>query len=56
MLNCLRKIYTIFKKTIVYEGLWYGDKQKSVALLVADLEIWWRHSLKINNAAIFKLV
>ena len=40
---------TIFKKTIAYEGLQYGSKQKSVALLVTDSEIWWRHSLKINK-------
>ena len=27
------------RKTIVYEGLQYGCKQKSVALLAKDLEI-----------------
>ena len=30
---------TIFKNTIVYEGLQYDGRQKSVALLVQDLEI-----------------
>ena len=35
----MRKIDAIFKKTIVYGGLQYGGKQKSVALLVACLEI-----------------
>ena len=33
------EIDTIFKITIVYEGLQHGCKQKSVALLVKDLEI-----------------
>ena len=47
-MNYLRKIETIFEKTIAYEGLWYGGKQKFVSLLVADLEIWWRHSFKMN--------
>ena len=28
-----------FKKTIVYEGLQYGGKQKSVILLVKNLEV-----------------
>ena len=45
----MRKIDTIFKKFIVYEGLQHGGKQKSGALLVADLEIWWRQSLKISK-------
>ena len=34
------KVDTIYKKTIaLYEGIQYGGKQKSVALLVKDLEI-----------------
>ena len=39
---------------IVCEGLQHGCKQKSVALLVKDLEIWWRHSLKINKCHHFE--
>ena len=31
-----------------------GGKQKSVALLVVDLVIWWRHSLKINKCRNFE--
>ena len=38
ILTYLRKIDTIFEKTIVYEGLQHGCKQKSVSLLVKDLE------------------
>ena len=38
-LNYLRKIDTIFKKILVYEGLQYAGKQISVAVLVKDLEI-----------------
>ena len=48
------KIDTIFQKTIVYEGLQYGGKQKSVAILEVDLEIWWCHSLKINKCRHFE--
>ena len=38
-LNYLGKIGTIFKKTILYEGLKYGGKKKSEAHLVKDLGI-----------------
>ena len=34
ILNYLKKIDTIFNRTIVYEGLQYGGIQISVALLV----------------------
>ena len=48
----MRKIDTIFKKTIVYEGLQYCGKQKSVALL----ERIWKFddvvASKSTNAAI----
>ena len=54
MLHHLRKIDTTSKKTIVYESPWYGGKQISVALLVVDLEFWWRHSLKINKCRHFE--
>ena len=50
----MKKIDTIFKKTIVYESLQYGGKQKSVALLVVDLGIRWRHSLKIYKCRYFE--
>ena len=36
-LNYLRKIDKICKKTIVNEGLQYGNKQQSAALPVKDL-------------------
>ena len=39
ILNYLKKIDTIFKKAIVYEGIQYGGKQNSVGLLVKNLEI-----------------
>ena len=50
----MRKIDTTFKKTIVYEGLQYNGKQNSVALLVADLEIWWSPCLKIKKCHHFE--
>ena len=38
ILNYMREIDTILKKNLVYEGQ-YGGKEKSIALLVKDLEI-----------------
>ena len=38
-LNLLTKDQINFKKTIVYECLYYGIKQTSFTLLVCDLEI-----------------
>ena len=38
-LNQVRMLDTIFKKTLVYEDRNYGGKEKSVALLVEDLQI-----------------
>ena len=32
----------IFKKPIVHEGVQYDSKQKSMAVLVSDLETCWR--------------
>ena len=52
ILNCL--IDTIFKKTKVKEGLQFGGKRKSEALLVKDLEIRWRPSLKSMNSPMLK--
>ena len=49
----MRKIDAIFKKTVVYEGLLYRGKQKSVGLQVVDLEIW-RHSFKIHKCRHFE--
>ena len=34
------------KKTIVYECLQHGIKQKSTTFVFLDFEIWWRHTLK----------
>ena len=39
---------------MIYEGLQHGCKQKSVALHVKDLEIWWRYNLKINKCRNFE--
>ena len=53
-LKLLREIDKIFKTTIVYEGLQYGGKLRSVALLVKDLEILLRHGQRINKCRHFE--
>ena len=40
MVNLQLLVENRYKKTIFFEGLQYGSKQKSVALVVKDLEIW----------------
>ena len=39
IVNPQRKNDVILKKTIVYEDLQYGDKQRSIALLIKDLKV-----------------
>ena len=41
---------------IVYEGLRYGGKQKSVAVLIKDLEILTSQPQQLMNTIIFKLL
>ena len=47
---------TIFKKIIIYESQQYGGKQKSVALLVKDLDFDDFTAPTLINAAILKLI
>ena len=56
-LNHWRKIDTIFKKAVVYVGLLYDGKQKSVALLVKKTEEFdGVTTSKLINAIILKRI